>query len=113
MLAGRPTHRLTNSGLRLIFQPMLKPAVNDWPLAASRTEIEKVRPVRLQVSEEEKAAHHAGLVGVFFRPAVVCTKDRSSRHFFLDCHSGSPNNIRALPFLHDCLAKSCELRPLH
>ena len=28
---------------QLIFQPILKPAVNDWRLVASRTEIEKVR----------------------------------------------------------------------
>jgi hypothetical protein len=45
--------------------------VNDLPLVANRTEIEKVRPFLLQVSEEEKAAHHAGLAGVFFRPTVV------------------------------------------
>jgi len=32
----------------------------DWPLVVSRTEIEKVRLVCLQVSKEEKAAHHAG-----------------------------------------------------
>ena len=31
----------------LILQPILKPAVNDLPLAASRTEIEKVRLVCL------------------------------------------------------------------
>jgi hypothetical protein len=29
---------------RLILQPISKPAVNDWPLVASGTEIEKVRP---------------------------------------------------------------------
>ena len=79
------------SGLRLLLRPISNPAVNDWPLAASRTEIEKVRPVFLQVSEEQKAAHHAGLVGVLFSPAVVFAKDRSSRLFFLDCHSGSPH----------------------
>jgi hypothetical protein len=38
---GCPSRR---SGLRLIFQPISNPAVNDWPLVASRTEIEKVRP---------------------------------------------------------------------
>jgi len=32
------------SGLRLIFQPISKPAVNKLPLVASPTEIEKVRP---------------------------------------------------------------------
>ena len=41
----------------LIFQPIPKPAVNDLPLVANLTEIEKVRPFFLQVSEEEKAAH--------------------------------------------------------
>jgi hypothetical protein len=39
----------------LIFQPIPKPAVNDLPLVANLTEIEKVRPFFLQVSEEEKA----------------------------------------------------------
>ena len=33
--------------LRLIFQPISKPAVNDLPLVANRQEIEKVRPVCL------------------------------------------------------------------
>jgi hypothetical protein len=64
----------------LIFQPIPKPAVNDLPLVANLTEIEKVRPFFLQVSEEEKAAHHPGVVGVLFRPSVVFSKDRSSRH---------------------------------
>ena len=61
----------------------------------------------------QKASHHAGSVGVFFRPTVVFAKDRLSRLFFLHCHSGSPHNMRTVPFLHDCLAKSCELRPIH
>jgi len=65
--------------------------VNDWPLAASRTEIEKVRPFCLQVSEEEKAAHHAGLVGVLFSPSVVCTKDRLSRLFLLHARHVDPS----------------------
>ena len=39
----------------LIFQPIPQPAVNDLPLFANLTEIEKVRPFFLQVSEEEKA----------------------------------------------------------
>ena len=30
--------------LKLIFQPISKPAVNDLPLVANRAEIEKVRP---------------------------------------------------------------------
>ena len=64
--------------LKLILQPISKPAVNDWPLAASCTEIEKVRPVCLQVSEEEKATHHPGVGGIFFHPTVVFAKDRLS-----------------------------------
>ena len=75
----------------LVLQPILKPAVNDWPLAPSRTEIEKVRPFCLQVSEEEKAAHHAGLVGVLFSPSVVCTKDRLSRLFLLHARHEDPS----------------------
>ena len=75
----------------LVLQPILKLAVNDWPLAASRTEIEKVRPFCLQVSEEEKAAHHAGLVGVLFSPSVVCTKDRLSRLFLLHARHVDPS----------------------
>jgi hypothetical protein len=67
----------------LIFQPIPKPAVNGLPLVANLTEIEKVRPFVLQVSEEEKAAHHPGVIGVFFRPSVVFAKDCSSRLFFL------------------------------
>ena len=34
---------LCHSGLRLILQPISKPAVNELPLVANRTEIEKVR----------------------------------------------------------------------
>ena len=67
---------------QLILQSILKPAVNDWPLAASRTEIEKARLFCLQVAEEEKAAHYAGVVGMLFRPVVVFAKDRLSRLFF-------------------------------
>ena len=67
---------------QLILQLISNPAVNDWPLAARRTEIEKVRPVCLQVSKEKKAAHHAGVVGVLFCPPVVFAKDRLSRLFF-------------------------------
>src|SRR5215469_15712448 len=66
----------------LILQPILKPAVNDWPLAASRTKIEKVRPVCLQVSKEEKATHHAGVDGIFLRPVIVFAKDRLSGFVF-------------------------------
>ena len=40
--------------------------MNDWPLVADRPDIEKTRPFCLQISEAEKAAHHAGLVGCFF-----------------------------------------------
>ena len=63
---------------QLILQSILKPAVNDWPLAASCTEIEKVRPVCVQVAKEEKATHHAGVDGIFFRPVIVFAKDRLS-----------------------------------
>ena len=56
--------------------------MNDWPLVADRPEIEKTRPFCLQVSEEEKPAHHVGLIGVFFRPPLVFAKDRSFRLFF-------------------------------
>ena len=38
---------LCHSGLRLVFQPISKPAVYDLPLVASPAKIEKVRPVRL------------------------------------------------------------------
>jgi hypothetical protein len=57
--------------------------VNDLPfVVANRTEIEKVRPFFLSVSEEEKAAHHPGVVGMFFCPSVVFADDGSSRFFF-------------------------------
>ena len=48
--------------LRLIFQPISKPAVNDLPLVANRPEIEKVRPICLSVCmyrKKRKAAHHS------------------------------------------------------
>jgi hypothetical protein len=67
----------------LIFQPISKPAVNDLPLVVNRTEIEKVRPCVLQVLEEAKAAHYAGVVGMLFRPSVVFAKDLPSCLFFL------------------------------
>ena len=35
------------SGLRLILQPISKPAANDLPLVAYRPEVEKVRPFLL------------------------------------------------------------------
>jgi hypothetical protein len=48
-IAGRLHDRLAEAFGRdnlfsLIFQPISKPAVNDLPLVANRTEIEKVRP---------------------------------------------------------------------
>ena len=61
---GAPTARLGSR--RLIFHPILNPALNNLPLIANRAEIEKVRPFILQVSEEQKAAHHDGIVGCFF-----------------------------------------------
>ena len=84
----------------LLFQPIPKPAVNHLPLVANLTETEKVRPFFLQVSEEEKAAHHPGVVGVFFRPTVVFAKDCSSRLFFLHArharHDSLPISIFSL-----------------
>ena len=80
----------------LILQPIPKPAVNDLPLVANLTEIEKVRPFLLQVSEEEKAPHHPGVVGVLFRPSVVFAKDCSSRLFFLHARHADLFSMRGL-----------------
>jgi hypothetical protein len=49
--------------------------VNNLPLAANRAKIEKVRLFILQVSEEQKAAHRDGIVGVLFRPSLVFAKE--------------------------------------
>ena len=80
----------------LILQPIPKPAVNDLPLVANLTEIEKVRPFLLQVSEEEKTPHHPGVVGVLFRPSVVFAKDCSSRLFFLHARHADLFSMRGL-----------------
>jgi hypothetical protein len=89
-----PTHLefLDFRRTQLIFQPIPKPAVNDLPLlVANRAKIEKVGPFILQVSEEQKAAHHAGFVWVLFRPSVVFAKNGSSCLFFLHaCHADHP-----------------------
>jgi hypothetical protein len=78
----KKSHNFCEGVFQLILQLISNPAVNDWPLAASRTEIEKVRPVCLQVSKEEKAAHHPGVDGIFFRPVIVFAKDRLSGFVF-------------------------------
>jgi hypothetical protein len=49
---------------------------------ANRTKIEKVGFFFLQLSEEEKAAHHPSVVGMFFCPFVVFAEDGSFRLFF-------------------------------
>ena len=51
-------------------------------------------PTFLPVSiGKEKAAHHAGLVGMCFRPPVVFGKDRSSRLVFLHARPRKHNHV--------------------
>ena len=106
-----PTHLefLDFRRTQLIFQPIPKPAVNDLPLlVANRAKIEKVGPFILQVSEEQKAVHHAGFGWVLFRPSIVFAKDGLSRLFFLHAFYVAFSQCTALPdFRYQARSRQC------